>query len=116
MNEEWIKRLSEIDVRVSASTPGPWTVSQNCDEYNRLINAWCVPQIDVMADMEQCDADFIAHARDDVPWLLVIIDVLSANNDMLVKIGREQNVKIDKALELHPDLASVFRNTYWDDK
>lgn len=58
------KRLDEIEARLSAATPGPWTRTQ-----------WEEEQPGVPWD---ADAEFIAHAREDVPALIAVVRKVEA--------------------------------------
>ncbi len=58
--------------------------------------------------------DRITHIETEFNWLINVVNVLDVNNDALVKLGREQNRKIDEAIKLHLDLGPLFRNEYWD--
>ena len=58
-------RLSEIEARTEAATPGPWKRSGSLVEDkhgNRMVQTWG------LAWMQH--AEFIAHAREDVPYLI----------------------------------------------
>lgn len=62
-------RLDEIEARANAATEGPWFVSDdavwvdrgegNADGITGPLAPWCFGE-----------ADFIAHSRTDVPWLI----------------------------------------------
>ena len=56
-------RLDEIRARVEAATPGPWTTKT--------------------LHTTLADADFIAHSRADVPFLLNLVASLTAERDAL---------------------------------
>lgn len=61
-------RLTEIHERTDAATPGPWETA-GIGDFGWHING---PDGNVETqDSEQgrADAEFIAHAREDVPWL-----------------------------------------------
>jgi hypothetical protein len=70
-------RSEQIAARVAAATPGPWgfgcygkswAVFQH-DETNRpKVFGWTPDAGSLMPS--EADAEFIAHARSDVPWLL----------------------------------------------
>ena len=76
-----MNRLNEIEARANAATEGPWNVFMGrIDHPGRSLVAVAY---DVGCDV---DAEFIAHARTDVPWLL------------------EQVERRDKALEAVLDL------------
>ena len=82
-----MNRLNEIEARANAATEGPWFP-------NRYSEDWEVcGELDdngnpalVASEAVGVDAEFIAHARTDVPWLL------------------EQVERRDKALEAVLDL------------
>lgn len=74
------ERLAEIEARVEAATEGPWRFEpegeshcgepQCCSEYwdNRI---WGADRVLAESHMlSEADAEFIAHARTDVPWLV----------------------------------------------
>ena len=74
-------RLAEIRARVDAATPGPW----NADDKGGVGKAEVTgedrqgyPIWDLMhvADASPVDAELIAHARTDIPYLLSEIDRL----------------------------------------
>jgi predicted DNA-binding protein (UPF0251 family) len=73
------ERLAEIEKRCAAATEGPWSAYDEDPEYGRLYYygdfGWYVkgpagsPELDDN-EQGQADAAFIAHAREDVPFLL----------------------------------------------
>ena len=80
-------RISEIRARVNAATPGPWTLCDNGTEVMSvhaepygpavLVDTRFFREADNLRERE--DAAFIAHAREDVPYLLDrITDLLDA--------------------------------------
>lgn len=90
--DDLARRLAEIDARVKAATEGPWEWSGSPDSYYRLVSRgakdWCQTNIievvegtvyseyssdGVSLDVGQHNADFIAHARSDVEWLLAAL-------------------------------------------
>ena len=72
----------EIRKRADAATPGPWIVEKDrysatvltseCDEY-------------IIFDCHTTDAEFISHAREDVPRLLDALEAAEAERDALIK-------------------------------
>ena len=92
MNE---KELAEIEARAEAATPGPWEFDQknigyahHRSHYGLLTNAsrdtkdyWL--SINVDYGMEH-NADFIAHARQDVPALVAEVRRMSGENERLL--------------------------------
>lgn len=78
MNRDEIAAIRE---RADKATPGPWVAADD-DETTLAIDA---PNVGLFAwlDAEKHyeDAEFIAHARSDVPALLDEIDRLTAENN-----------------------------------
>lgn len=71
-----MSRLDEIKARTEAATEGPWSTEQEVGGAIRVGNedAWaCVTMTTLGSggefDNQKADADFVAHAREDVPWL-----------------------------------------------
>lgn len=50
------KRIEEIKARCEAATPGPWDIILNGHN--------------IKVERTPANIDFIAHAREDIPWLL----------------------------------------------
>ena len=78
------ERLTEIAARTQAATAGPWCtdrLAESDDSESIGVDAgddnWIVP----CQDLDPADAEFIAHARADVPALLDEIDRLTAQRD-----------------------------------
>jgi hypothetical protein len=88
------KRLEEIEARAKAATPGPWVREDDwmC-EVNAELRELGVDHVTyenvvkLVAGLERIcfngsdDADFIAHAREDVPWLLSQLAQVQAERD-----------------------------------
>lgn len=73
-------RLAEIEAREAAATPGPW---HRLDFAHDANDVWIGPSFrnviaQVVPDDASADAAFIAHAREDVPWLLAEVRRLRA--------------------------------------
>lgn len=80
------EQLAEIKARCEAATPGPWAVGANNPYRDRSaiyqtpdaqkVNPlrWQVAAI--CREVRQCDSDFIAHARTDIPALLAEVERL----------------------------------------
>ena len=70
MNEQ---RLQEIKKRADRATTGPWFCSWSTfEEFAKVnIEGFCITD-----ELNDFDAEFIAHAREDVPALVVEIDRL----------------------------------------
>ena len=74
-----MKRLDEIEARTTAATEGPWEAEHH---YNRLTGKHVVSEIPRVAECEGNgaggldhaeDAEFISHARQDVPALVAAL-------------------------------------------
>ena len=70
-----MKRLDEIEARTNAATDGPWTWATHStadgDEWGVFSPAdWALA---TNRDGWGCDAEFIAHARTDVPALVAAL-------------------------------------------
>ena len=80
-------RLAEIKARADAATPGPWQWRE--DEPASLVHVtdprmhpWNILKAPDWGPT-LADAAFIAAAREDVPWLLDLVDSLTAERDAL---------------------------------
>lgn len=79
-------RIDEIRTRVEAATSGPWCndgaeIYQGIEfEYHA---EWIGETCRTDGDGGTADACFMAHARDDVPWLLTEVNRLTAERDAL---------------------------------
>jgi hypothetical protein len=51
------------------------------DEYGRRLDARALPDVSIADDFGIADAEFIAHAREDVPALLAEVERLRTAND-----------------------------------
>lgn len=70
--------LAEVRARMDAATPGPWTAHDD-----GLV--WPERMGDpVSGSTEMADAEFIAHAREDLPRLLAVLDRVRALADRRV--------------------------------
>ena len=97
-----MNRLDKIEARANAATEGPWEVkpyngwhdaSDEIDSFVGPSDATIVEQLgcgccDVGLEVSPTDAEFIAHARTDVPWLLEQVD--------------RRDKALEKVLRLHP--------------
>jgi len=61
-----VNRLNEIEARANAATEGPWAASSGYVESGTATIVECSDPL----PFDQVNAEFIAHARTDVPWLL----------------------------------------------
>jgi hypothetical protein len=76
------ERLAEIAARAAAATPGPWwtdTLTEHSGGESVGVDAegdsWVIP----CQDIDRADAEFVAHARTDVPALLTRVAELEAS-------------------------------------
>lgn len=103
------QRLREIEERASRATPGPWEaygvggihMDGTSDGYSlrtargrRLHSPY----------MTQADADFAAHAREDVPWLLSLLREREEENRRLRQIIADVRRLVET---VEPDNAEV---------
>ena len=73
-------RLNEIEARSNAATPGPWRADKSEQVQYRTVGAgfdgkecvqsWSGSDAHYANGSRMGDAEFIAHAREDVPYLL----------------------------------------------
>lgn len=71
------ERLAEIRHRTDAATPGPWHVEDDKRDLNRWVTSesgTLEANFGYLGNRNQDDAQFVAHAREDVPALLVELD------------------------------------------
>ncbi|MGW4114794.1 hypothetical protein ACWEFJ_28300 [Actinosynnema sp. NPDC004786] len=95
-DEEFAARLAEIQARADAATPGPWMVDhaaavREVPGWHVAVGAPAPAGFTVVAltgtagagahERSVPDAEFIAHARDDVPVLLAEVAQLRARLD-----------------------------------
>ena len=79
--------LDAIWARADKATPGPWHKEHDeygcvdIGNYGWVATGPFVPQYDVDSPQGQADAEFIAHAREDVPALLAEVTALRAELD-----------------------------------
>lgn len=71
--------LDNIEQRANAASTGPWDVYSNSSGYCYVTGRG----FDHIADdMSEANAEFIAHARDDVPKLVAVLkDLLAMHHD-----------------------------------
>lgn len=103
------KRIEEIGARCNAATPGPWTpVSRGAAEGEDGCFGWELnepPDAGIRGWVYRwADIDFIAHARADVPDLLVEVRRLREENERLHCCGNCKHYQRD---EHHNPLVDV---------
>lgn len=70
-------RLEQIRKRADAAEPGPWMVGDESPTHEGMFVVSCEGgEGDVTDYIDRPEAEFIAHAREDVPWLLDRIQAL----------------------------------------
>lgn len=73
-------RLADIKAREQAAFGGPW---EALDADENGMHAVAVDGTVLVEVGDFCDAEFIAHARDDIPHLLALVESLTADRDAL---------------------------------
>jgi len=66
------EELKEIQERTEKATPGPWRV----ERASFSDDGFAMFEIENVTEIQKADADFIAHARTDIPKLLDCIKYL----------------------------------------
>lgn len=85
-------RMVGIRARAEAATDGPWGVS---DEVPTFV-VTCLDGEGTITDyLDEADAEFIAHARTDVPALLAEVDRQAAEIDRLRKAVKGERVRAE---------------------
>lgn len=97
------ERLSEIEERVNKATAGPWTALgdgdwQDVSGFAHDFGCGCCQRED--GNFVAADAQFIAHARQDVPELIAEVRRLRAENAALLSIADRANELTDQAMTL----------------
>ena len=97
-----VERLTEIRQRTEAATPGPWNLitmgrdGDGDDEWGWIMGAnknWRWDDGD--GPQSRANADFIAHSRDDIPYLLSEVDRLNE----LLNASKAGQLTLQKAWE-----------------
>lgn len=73
MNELTYQKLAEMKERESKATPGPWYMAGKWTVLSRRNSGDMVANMSRL-DEHEANADFIAHARTDIPILITEID------------------------------------------
>ena len=81
-------RLAEIKAREQAAFGGPW---EALDADENGMHAVAVDGTVLVEVGDFCDAEFIAHARDDIPHLLALVESLTAERDAAIAWRVEAN-------------------------
>ena len=109
-------RLAEIKARADAATPGPWQWRE--DEPASLVHVtdprmhpWNILKAPDWGPT-LADAAFIAAAREDVPWLLDLVDSLTAERDALAAQVARESEKVWKVEEVMDDIEGSDPTTW----
>lgn len=101
-------RIDEIRARVEAATEGPWVLANSCSwrriltEEDRPVVVPTVSRSDGHPDLSipnAADGEFIAHAREDIPFLLARIEELEL---ALVDARLEAEANLERGLPWNP--------------
>lgn len=119
------KRLAEIQARAETATKGPWVTggTASCGDvyFGTLVDPDDHSEPGVMLGMtgQPADAEFIASAREDVPWLLAEVARLNAklvnheiNKRELAKLIATTDKWRNLAMENHAKLADAWDEGY----
>jgi hypothetical protein len=105
-----VERLEAIRKRAEAATPGPWRATQRGFGYPMFEGGPVERMSDVhalngelmpmgrTADESKANADFVAAAREDVPWLLSELERLEKERAAAMEVGRQRVVAGLRAL------------------
>jgi hypothetical protein len=70
--------LEAIKARCEKATPGPWTTTRYPDEYHKLVPGLRNIPEPGLFEVDVKDAEFISHARTDLPACVAEIERLRA--------------------------------------
>ncbi len=87
--------LEGIRARERAATPGPWCIS----EKGNTVKSLSIDGICHGMSPKQTDAEFIAHARQDIPALLDALDKKDAEISKLSQDVEHLRALLDRAVE-----------------
>jgi len=108
-NQEILKRLEEIEARTEKATPGPWrpdlllyedlTVGITSSLTGQLVaNCYAIGEID-----PNINGEFIAHSREDVPWLCKTVRQLVARLEEIKAKNAAMREALEKISRTEPD-------------
>lgn len=95
-------RLDQIEARANAATEGPWEAYRPNPAYRIYEICSTTPQgldetlAEVAGYNASDDADFIAHARTDVPWLIEQVRKRDAALQAVLDLHREARNDVDR--------------------
>lgn len=105
------EHIAEIRKRCEAATPGPWWTCGGVCVASKGHEGLSLE--DVNGDTQEEDFDFIAHSREDIPWLLSQLEEMTKERD----IWRHQcecNNKKRQDRETERDQARAEAERLWD--
>lgn len=107
--DETTARLTDIRERVQAATEGPWVAVAGegpndwpivCPDGSALGEYLCAsPDDGVRGGHSEADAEFIAAARADVPWLLAEVERLTAERDRARDLAARLEAQVARVAE-----------------
>ncbi|MGF9601347.1 hypothetical protein ABEW95_05880 [Bacillus subtilis] len=83
-------KLEEIRQRADAATEGPWRIGKQSP--NGLNNIGTIDGLLTAQTTDEEDAKYIAHARQDIPWLISEIDRLNSGIDNVLYDLRNEDI------------------------
>ncbi|MED1016775.1 hypothetical protein [Bacillus atrophaeus] len=83
-------KLEEIRQRADAATEGPWRIGKQSP--NGLNNIGTIGGLLTAQTTDEDDAKFIAHARQDISWLISEIDRLNSGIDSVLYDLRNEDI------------------------
>ncbi|ADF59171.1 MULTISPECIES: hypothetical protein [Bacillus subtilis group] len=83
-------KLEEIRQRADAATEGPWRIGKQSP--NGLNNIGTIGGLLTAQTTNEDDAKYIAHARQDIPWLISEIDRLNSGIDSVLYDLRNEDI------------------------
>lgn len=111
-------RLAEIQARAEAAAEGPWYVEAHQPTLTRRVvsdDHMLDANLGYLGNRNQAEAEFIAHAREDVPWLLrevlALQSELAAATSQLERLDgelvrlRDENREYERGLGLNEEAA-----------
>lgn len=126
MSSDTVERVAEIRKRCDAATAAPWIAEISPDGSIADVNhATLVDDLGEPATVTLCeivgnnenDAKFIAHAREDVPWLCAVvgrqaacIGELEAEHEAFCAKVAGKLEEIESSMETNQDLIELVRD------
>lgn len=105
------ERIDAIKARCEEATPGPWQHISNTNNGRSLFSVAYEPRLTKIGEMYTSrDADFIAHAREDIPYLLGLIKTMTAQ---LAASKQETAAAVELIEEIGNDDTGDFDFVMW---